>query len=79
MTAQNLASALAEDIAEAGLATLIDSTSLESLDCRTLIELEQDGDTIEVYENGDAIAEFSTSDEDFNDKFMATLATSLNF
>ena len=79
MTAQNLAEALAEDIAEVGLAELVAPGSLKSTEGDTLVELEQDGDLITVFEGGEEIAEYSTSDEDFNGKLMATLATSLNF
>lgn len=79
MAIQNLAEALAEDIADVGLAVLEAPGSLRSLEGNTLVELEQEGDLIRIYENGDGIDEYSTADESFNDRLMATLATSLNF
>ena len=79
MTARNLAEALVEDIANVGLAELVNANSLKSIEGDTLVEIEQDDDLIRVYEGGEQIAEYSTSDEDFNKKFMATIATSLNF
>lgn len=77
--ALNLAEALAQDIAKEGLAELVSPGKLRSLDSDTLVELEQDDDSIVVYENGDLIAEHSTDDEDFSVKLMKTVATSLNF
>lgn len=77
--ALNLAEALAQDIAKEGLAELVSRGKLRSLDSDTLVELEQDDDSIVVYENGDLIAEHSTDDEDFSVKLMKTVATSLNF
>lgn len=79
MAAQNLAEALAADLADAGLAELVSPGSLRPLDGGNLVELEQEGDLIRVYENGDGIDELSTSDESFNEKLMVTLATALNF
>lgn len=77
--ALNLAEALAQDIAKEGLAELVSRGKLRALDSDTLVELEQDDDSIVVYENGDLIAEHSTDDEDFSVKLMKTVATSLNF
>lgn len=79
MAVRNLAEALAEDIADVGLAELVAPGSLKATESDTLVELEQESDLIRIYEGGEQIAEYSTSDEKFNEKLMATLATSLNF
>ncbi len=79
MEARNLAEALAEDLAELGLAELVSPGELRSLDGSTRVELEQEGDLISIFENGDEIAQYSTSDDDFDTRFMGVVATSLNF
>lgn len=79
MAEQNLAEAIAANIGDAGLAELVAPGSLKSLEGNTLVELEQHGDTISIYENGDSVADISTDDADFNDRLMAVVATALNF
>jgi len=77
--AKDLAETLAEDLAGLGLAELVAPGSLKALEGNTLVEVEQTDDLISVYENGDLLRDFSTSDPKFNEEFLATLATSLNF
>lgn len=77
--ADDLARVLAADIADLGLAESAGPGRLKSLEDGTLVELEQEGDAIRVSENGDEIAEYLTTDPQFNEKLMATLATALNF
>lgn len=80
MAEQNLAEALAADIAEVGLAELVAPGKLKALEGGVgIVELAQDGDLISVYDNGESIAEFDTNDGDFNERFLGTLATVLNF
>jgi len=79
MAAKNLAETLAEDLAGLGLAELVGPGSLKALEGNTLVELEQENDLIGIYENGDLLREVALSDEKFQETFMATLATSLNF
>lgn len=75
----NLAEALATDLADVGLAELESPGVLRSLTDDTRVALEQDEDSIRVYENGDEIADISTDDDEFSGKLMATVATALNF
>jgi len=80
MATQNLAEALAADIADVGLAELVAPGILKAHEGDGLAELQQEGDVVRVYDHsGDAIAEFNTADEDFNESFLRTLATELNF
>jgi hypothetical protein len=80
MAAKNLAESLAEDIAATGLAELVAPGILKANEGDGLAELQQEGDVVRVFDHsGDAIAEFSTADEDFNEAFLRTLATELNF
>lgn len=77
--AKDLAETLAEDLAVLGLAELVSPGSLKALNGNTLVEIEQDNDLISVYENGELLKDFATTDPQFNESFLATLATSLNF
>jgi len=78
--ATNLAEALAEDIISSGLANGGDLPGqLRSLDGDVLVELSQDGSTISLAEDGQWVLDLSTTDEDFNEKFIANLASLLNF
>ena len=80
MAAKNLAEALVEDIAATGLAELVAPGILKAHEGDGLVELQQEDDLIRVYDHsGDAIAEFNTADENFNESFLRTLATELNF
>lgn len=81
MATQNLAEVLAADLAGLGLAELVAPGVLKAADGNSLalVELQQDGDTISIYESGDSIAELDTTDADFNERFLSTLATVLNF
>ena len=75
----DLADALTRDLADAGLAEQLGEGELKSLSSEDVLKVEQNGDVVELFENGDSILELNTQEVDFNERFIAAAATSLNF
>lgn len=83
----NLAEALVEDFAEAGLAELVSPGKLKSYSGENVVEVLQEvvtganGNEIEqivIVSNGEVIETLNIEDEKFNDDFFRIMRTELN-